>query len=82
MCDEKPASRTANAVTTAVRHGIVQKKIIWKQHLNGRLCAALAIALAVYLIPFALSHLYGAANYGQSGLGLVLRENVVRLRRA
>lgn len=50
----------------------------WKQHVNGRLCAALAIALAVYLIPFALSHLYGAANYGQSGLGLVLRENVVR----
>jgi hypothetical protein len=30
-CDEKPASRTANAVTTAVRHGIVQKKIIWRQ---------------------------------------------------
>ena len=50
----------------------------WKQHVNWRLCAALAIALAVYLIPFALSHLYGAANYGQSGLGLVLRENVVR----
>ncbi|MQU04221.1 ArnT family glycosyltransferase [Pseudomonas helleri] len=50
----------------------------WKQHVNGRLCAALVIALAVYLIPFALSHLYGAANFGQSGLGLVLRENVVR----
>lgn len=50
----------------------------WKRHVNVRLCAALAIALAVYLIPFALSHLYGAASYGQSGLGLVLRENVVR----
>ena len=50
----------------------------WKQHVNWRLCAALAIALVVYLIPFALSHLYGAASYGQSGLGLVLRENVVR----
>lgn len=50
----------------------------WKRHLNLRLCAALLIAGAFYMTPFLLSHLYGAPNYGESGLGLVLRENVVR----
>jgi 4-amino-4-deoxy-L-arabinose transferase-like glycosyltransferase len=50
----------------------------WKRHLNLRLCAALLIAGAFYMVPFLLSHLYGAPNYGESGLGLVLRENVVR----
>ncbi len=30
------------------------------------------------MTPFVLSHFYGAPNYEQSGLGLVLRENVVR----
>ncbi|WP_019578869.1 ArnT family glycosyltransferase [Pseudomonas mandelii] len=50
----------------------------WKSHLNLRLCAALVIAGAFYMTPFILSHLYGAPTYGESGLGLVLRENVVR----
>ena len=50
----------------------------WKRHLNGRLLLALVIAGAVYMLPFALSRLYGASTYGESGLGLVLRENVVR----
>ena len=50
----------------------------WKRHLNGRLLLALVIAGAVYMLPFALSRLYGAPTYGESGLGLVLRENVVR----
>jgi 4-amino-4-deoxy-L-arabinose transferase-like glycosyltransferase len=50
----------------------------WKQHLNLRLCAAMLIAGAFYMVPFLLSHLYGTPNYEQSGLGLVLRENVVR----
>jgi 4-amino-4-deoxy-L-arabinose transferase-like glycosyltransferase len=50
----------------------------WKQHLNLRLMAALPIAAAFYMTPFLLSHLYGAPNYGESGLGLVLRENLVR----
>ena len=50
----------------------------WKRHLNWRLAAALVIAGAFYMLPFLLSHFYGAANYSQSGLGLVLRENVVR----
>lgn len=50
----------------------------WKRHLNLRLLAALVIAGAFYMTPFVLSHFYGAPNYEQSGLGLVLRENVVR----
>lgn len=50
----------------------------WKQHLNLRLCAALCLALVVYAAPFMLSHVYGAPTFVQSGLGLVLRENVVR----
>jgi 4-amino-4-deoxy-L-arabinose transferase-like glycosyltransferase len=50
----------------------------WKLHLNLRLAAALLMAGTFYMAPFLLSHLYGAPNYGESGLGLVLRENVVR----
>jgi 4-amino-4-deoxy-L-arabinose transferase-like glycosyltransferase len=50
----------------------------WKRHLNLRLCLALLIAGLVYMVPFILSHLYGAPTYGPSGLGLVFRENVVR----
>lgn len=50
----------------------------WRRHLNLRLLAALLLAGALYMLPFLLSHLYGAPNYGESGLGLVLRENVVR----
>lgn len=50
----------------------------WKRHLNLRLCAALVVGAAVYGLPFVLSHFYGAPTYGQSGLGLVFRENVVR----
>jgi 4-amino-4-deoxy-L-arabinose transferase-like glycosyltransferase len=42
------------------------------------MCAALVIAGAFYMTPFMLSHIYGAPTYGESGLGLVLRENVVR----
>lgn len=50
----------------------------WKRHLNLRLLLALVVAGAVYMLPFVLSHLYGAPTYGESGLELVLRENVVR----
>lgn len=50
----------------------------WKRHLNLRLLAALVVAGAVYMIPFVLSHFYGQPTYGESGLGLVVRENVVR----
>lgn len=50
----------------------------WRQHLNLRLLAALLLAGGVYAIPFLLSHLYGQPSYGESGLALVFRENVVR----
>ncbi|NIE77435.1 phospholipid carrier-dependent glycosyltransferase [Pantoea sp. Ap-967] len=50
----------------------------WKRHLNLRLAAALLLGGALYITPFLLSHLYGAANYAESGLGLVVRENLVR----
>ncbi|WP_374443380.1 ArnT family glycosyltransferase [Pseudomonas panipatensis] len=53
----------------------------WKRHLNLRLLAALAVSALVYMIPFLLSHLYGAPSYGESGLALVFRENVVRFFR-
>lgn len=50
----------------------------WKRHLNPRLCLALLMAALLYMVPFVLSHLYGAPTYGESGLYLVFRENVVR----
>ncbi|KAF1067921.1 MAG: Undecaprenyl phosphate-alpha-4-amino-4-deoxy-L-arabinose arabinosyl transferase [Pseudomonas citronellolis] len=50
----------------------------WRRHLNLRLLAALLVAAAVYAIPFLLSSRYGQPTYGESGLGLVFRENVVR----
>ena len=50
----------------------------YKRHLNLRLVLALLIAAGFYAIPFVLSHLYGAPTYGESGLALVFRENVVR----
>ena len=50
----------------------------WKRHLNLRLCLALLLAGLVYMLPFLLSHLYGQPAVGDSGLSLVLRENLVR----
>ena len=49
-----------------------------KRHLNLRLVLGLLIAAGVYAVPFVLSHYYGEPTYGESGLGLVFRENVVR----
>ncbi len=50
----------------------------WKNHLNPRLCLAILVAGAFYMLPFLLSHRYGTPTYEQSGLDLVFRENVVR----
>lgn len=50
----------------------------WKRHLNPRLCLALLMAALLYMVPFVLSHLYGAPTYAESGLSLVFRENVQR----
>ncbi|WP_433740960.1 ArnT family glycosyltransferase [Pseudomonas putida] len=50
----------------------------WKSHLNGRMCLAVLTAGLVYMVPFMLSHRFGAPAFGESGLSLVFRENVVR----
>ncbi|MDF3932834.1 ArnT family glycosyltransferase [Pseudomonas citronellolis] len=50
----------------------------FKRHLNLRLLAAAAVAGALYLVPFILSKRYGAPTYAESGLDLVVRENLVR----
>ncbi len=50
----------------------------WKAHLNRRVPLAMALAGALYMLPFLLSHLYGQPTYGESGLALVVRENLVR----
>ena len=50
----------------------------WKRHLNLRLLPGLVLAGLLYLVPFVLSHWYGEPTYGESGLALVFRENVVR----
>ncbi|NWA28227.1 glycosyltransferase family 39 protein [Pseudomonas gingeri] len=50
----------------------------WKRHLNPRLFVAIAVAGVLYSIPFVLSHFYGSPTYGESGLELVFKENVVR----
>lgn len=50
----------------------------WRRFLRPSLAAALAIGLAVYLVPFLLSSLRGVPGYSESGLGMVVRENAVR----
>ncbi|MFO0980795.1 MAG: glycosyltransferase family 39 protein [Planctomycetota bacterium] len=49
----------------------------WRQLLTVRALLALAPAAAIYLAPFLASSATGE-SYAQSGLALVLRENVVR----
>lgn len=50
----------------------------FKQHLTLKLLFALIPGLIVYLIPFWLSNHFGGESYGQSGLYLVYKENVLR----
>jgi len=55
----------------------------WRRHLNGAHVSALLVAAAVYLLPFifAASHPAPHATMAAtepSGLGLVMRENIVR----
>jgi 4-amino-4-deoxy-L-arabinose transferase-like glycosyltransferase len=49
----------------------------WRQHLRLSLLAAMVPALLVYVAPFLASGL-SAEQYGESGLAMVWRENVVR----
>ncbi|WP_370590421.1 ArnT family glycosyltransferase [Pseudomonas gingeri] len=50
----------------------------WKRHINPRVFIAMLAAATVYAVPFVLSHFYGSPTYGESGLALVFKENVVR----
>jgi 4-amino-4-deoxy-L-arabinose transferase-like glycosyltransferase len=50
----------------------------FKKHFRFTLFLAAIPALIVYLIPFWASSHYGGETYGQSGLYLVYRENILR----
>ncbi|MFZ2315293.1 MAG: glycosyltransferase family 39 protein [Gammaproteobacteria bacterium] len=50
----------------------------WKQHLCWSLVLAAIPAALVYLFPFWASNHFGGESYGQSGLYMVFRENVLR----
>ena len=50
----------------------------FKQHLNPRLFLGLIPAVLVYIFPFWASAHFGNTGYGQNGLYLAYRENVMR----
>lgn len=50
----------------------------WRKHCQGSLVLAALPALVVYLLPFWASSHFGGEQYGQSGLYLVYRENILR----
>ncbi len=50
----------------------------WKRHLRFSLIFALIPAIIVYLIPFFASVHFGGSGYGENGLMLVYRENILR----
>ena len=50
----------------------------WRRHLRWPLLFAVIPALTVYLLPFWLSSHFGGEQYGESGLYLVYKENVLR----
>lgn len=50
----------------------------WKKHLRLPLFLSAVPALTVYFFPFWLSSSFGGESYGQNGLYLVYRENILR----
>jgi 4-amino-4-deoxy-L-arabinose transferase-like glycosyltransferase len=50
----------------------------WQRHLNIAFFVALILAAVVYFLPFWASSHFGGDAYGQSGLYLVYRENILR----
>ncbi len=50
----------------------------WRRHLRPVLLLALVPALIIYLLPFMASTYFGGKAYGESGLYLVYRENILR----
>lgn len=55
---------------------VLQKN--WREHLRVSVLIAMIPAAIVYLLPFWLSSFFGGDQYGQSGLYMVFRENVLR----
>jgi 4-amino-4-deoxy-L-arabinose transferase-like glycosyltransferase len=50
----------------------------WKKHLRLSFFLAMIPALIVYVLPFWASSHFGGSSYGENGLVLVYRENVLR----
>ena len=50
----------------------------WKKHVNPAFLLAMLPALAVYVSPFLASAHFGGSAYGENGLMLVYRENILR----
>jgi len=50
----------------------------WKKHLNWSILPAIIPAAVVYILPFWASAHFGGETYGESGLYLVYRENILR----
>ena len=50
----------------------------WRKYLHFNLFLAMVPALIIYLLPFWASTYFGGENYGQNGLYLVYRENILR----
>lgn len=50
----------------------------WKQHLKPKMFLAFLPAFIIYLLPFMASSYVGGDDYGQNGLYLVYRENILR----
>lgn len=50
----------------------------WKKHLRLKVLLALIPAALVYMFPFWASVYYGGNHYGENGLMLVYRENILR----
>jgi len=56
----------------------IQLQKSWKQHINSSLVLALVPAIVIYLLPFWASSHFGSHTYGENGLYLVYRENILR----
>lgn len=50
----------------------------WRQHLSFKLLLAAIPAMIIYFLPFWASTYFGGQSYGESGLYLVYRENILR----
>lgn len=55
---------------------VLQKS--WRQHMRLPLFFAILIAFVIYLLPFLASSYINGDSYGQNGLYLVYRENILR----